>query len=160
MISSKYAFAVGFLHLAGGRAASTLMQKTRPLCTAGGTRKWGVSVTHVCSAHPSACTVKLSYGYSSPRPFNWTVVLVLVSKHGRRSDYTAFNIFSALPGRKTAGLAPFFILGQLLQRLCGVRPSQKDKSMVLQAFNGQKKIQNIPPITPNTNLQQEKNHCT
>lgn len=91
-------------------------------------------MSHVCSAHPSACTVKLSYGYSSPRPFNWTAVLVLVYKHGRRSDYTAFNIFSALPGRKTAGLAPFFfILGQLLGQLCGVRPSQKDKSTVLQA---------------------------
>lgn len=59
---------------------------------AGGTRKC-VSVTYVRSVHPFTCTVKLSYGYSSSRLFNWTHVPVLVFKYGGRSDYTAFNIF-------------------------------------------------------------------
>lgn len=59
---------------------------------AGGTRKC-VSVTYVRSVHLLTCTVKLSYGYSSSRLFNWTDVLVLVFKYGGRSDYTAFDIF-------------------------------------------------------------------
>lgn len=44
----------------------------------------GMSVTYACSVHPSAWTVKLSYGYSSSRTFNWTAVLVLVYKHRGR----------------------------------------------------------------------------
>ncbi len=58
---------------------------------------WHVFVTSTGSLTPyrlshkhrytqCVCTVRLSYGYSSIRPFNWTTVLVPVYKHQVRID--------------------------------------------------------------------------